>query len=316
MKKILSFFIVSMLFYFLFFTQKTYLIKGSTMGTTFSIKLEDTSLFNFYYVRYKSIKELERINLLFSTYISDSEISKFNDQVINTPILVSDEFYKMIVLSKQIYEITKGAWDPTIKPLIDRWGFSEKNRVFLVPTKDELTELHSYIGLENIEILDDHILQKKISLTLDFSSFAKGYAVDVLTNLIKDRGILAGLVEIGGEIRVYGQKSNNRKWTIGINTPTSSSSKSSIAKTIELENEAIATSGDYRNFKEYDGVRYSHIIDPRTGYPVTHNLNSVSVIAPTCIEADVFATAFLVLGKAETNKLLKQLTHLKVVFLD
>lgn len=316
MKKIFAFFILSFLSYLLFFTQKTYLIKGSTMGTTFSIKLEDTSLFNYYYVRYKAVNELERINFVFSTYISDSEISKFNLAVVNTPILVSEEFFKMICLSKQIYKITHGAWDPTIKPLIDRWGFSEKNRVFSLPTTNELIELQSSVGLQNLTVLENNSVLKKIPLTLDFSSFAKGYAVDVLTNLIKDRGILAGLVEIGGEIRVYGQKSNNRKWTIGINTPTSSSSKSSIAKTIELENEAIATSGDYRNFKEYDGVRYSHIIDPRTGYPVTHNLNSVSVIAPTCIEADAFATAFLVLGKVETNKLLKQLSHLKVVFLD
>lgn len=237
---------------------------------------------------------LESVNASMSTYRPQSEISRFNRQPVNEWIEVSDDFYRVFEMSRGVSRASAGAYDVTIAPLVNLWGFGPEASTEL-PAPELITAGLSQVGEARIEI-DERgtALRKRAPVQLDFSSIAKGYGVDRVVDWMDGRGMSNYLVEIGGEIRVKGQSPRGGPWRIAVEKPDPMVRESTA--TLELSQGAVATSGDYRNYFEHDGIRYSHSIDPRTGWPVRHQLVSVTVVHESAALADAWATALTVLG--------------------
>jgi thiamine biosynthesis lipoprotein len=283
-------------------------LRGATMGTTYSIKIsgppngsewaEETSL---------AIEaELRRVNDQMSTYLKTSELSRFNDSTSTDWFDVSFETATVVDFAMQVGEKSGNAFDVTVAPLVDRWSFGPGKRNRDVPTDTELDEIGKRIGRSHLAVrLDPPALKKDIpDLRVDLSAIAKGHGVDRIVELLAQRGAENVFVEIGGEVRVRGVKQTPAgpvAWNVGIQKPDAASNE--IAVAYPMTNNAMATSGDYRNFFEFAGQRYSHTIDPVTRRPVQHNLASVTVIAPTCMAADAWATALNVLGPERAKRI-------------
>ena len=263
---------------------------GQTMGTSYSIKYIDEDGRNF---KEEIDSLLEAFNMAHSTYMPESEISRFNREGILR--YESPFFYPVLVRSKEIFSKTEGAFDPTIGPLVNAWGFGpEESRS---PAKAVVDSLLQFVSYDSIFFDTVSVCKLKKGMKLDFSAIAKGYGVDVVANYLKERGIYDLFVEIGGEIYCHGLNEGGEPWRVGVNFPTYDQTEQEVAQAIvPLYDRAIATSGNYRNYYEVDGVKYAHTIDPATGYPVQHSLLSASVFAPDCMTADAYATAFMVLG--------------------
>ena len=278
--------------------QKEVSFSGKTMGTTYHI-----TVVTGYFSGTKGLKDridqrLEAINKSMSTFRKDSEISRFN-AVQNTgeKFEISDDFFNVMTVAKTVYELTGGAWDGTVKPLENLWGFGNSENKKSIPAPSEITSLLPEIGFNHIEILSDHcLIKKKAPLFLDLASIAKGYGVDQVAAVIGTSGIRNFLVEIGGEVFAAGFRKDGKQWRIGINTPQTGSPFDQVYKVVNLHDKGFATSGDYRNYFEAGGQRFSHILDPRNGYPVRNGVVSVSIVADTCTFADGLATAVMVLG--------------------
>jgi thiamine biosynthesis lipoprotein len=283
--------------------------SGKTMGTTYHIKVVTGMFTHATNLQKKIDTRLEEINNSMSTFRKDSEISRFNsNQNVGEKFMISDDFYNVLVVAKTIYEETGGAWDGTVKPLVDLWGFGNGKIRQTVPEKSQIKALLSEVGLNNIEISTDHYLvKKKASIFLDLASIAKGYGVDQVAALIRDNGIDNFLVEIGGEVFASGYRKDGKKWRVGINRPQENAPFDQVYKVVELHDKGFATSGDYRNFFEVHQKRFSHIIDPRNGFPVDNGVVSVSILANTCTFADGLATAVVVLGDKKGLDLVNQL---------
>lgn len=246
---------------------------------------------------------LSKVDRSMSTYKDESEISRFNRLSVGQTQKISSEFAEVIRISQKIWHQSNGAFDPTIGPLVDLWGFGPVDREGQVPSSESIEQVLSNVGFESI-VLEDLTLSKLAPVALDVSAVAKGYAVDLVANHLEMLALPDYLVEIGGEIRVSGTNPDGQPWRIALEQPQLFAA---VDRVIEISDSAIATSGDYRNYFEKDGVRYSHTIDPRTGMPIRHKLASVSVIAESCAEADAWATALSVMGAVESKKLANQL---------
>ncbi|MBW2239078.1 MAG: FAD:protein FMN transferase, partial [Deltaproteobacteria bacterium] len=258
------------------------------MGTTYHI-----TVVTGYFSSTKDLKDqidqrLEEIIKSMSAFRKDSEISRFNaNQNTGEKFKISDDFFNVMTVAKTVYELTGGAWDGTVKPLENLWGFGSSENKKSIPAQSEIAALLPDIGFNNIEISSNHyLIKKKASISLDLASIAKGYGVDQLAALIRTSGIKNFLVEIGGEVFAAGFRKDGKKWRIGINRPKAGSPFNQVYKVVELHDKGFATSGDYRNFFEVDGKRFSHILNPKSGYPVNNGVVSVSVIADTCTFAD------------------------------
>ena len=291
------------------YAQQEYLIQGRTMGTIYRIKVVSASPAEIVGLKDRLETRLAEINASMSTYQKDSEISRFNQlQQAHQPIQISDDFYRVMTAAQTIYRLSKGAWDGTVNPLVDLWGFGRTGRRRDLPSDKENKTLLPGIGFDNILIGPDRALAKKIgSITLDLSSIAKGYGVDQVAEVIQKTDINDYLVEIGGEIYASGRRPDGKLWRIGINRPRKDAGVADVYKIVDLDNQAFATSGDYRNFFEVDGIRYSHIIDPRTGFPVKNGVVSVSIIADNCTLADGLATAVMVMELEQGLHLINRL---------
>jgi thiamine biosynthesis lipoprotein len=277
---------------------------GNTQGTTFSVFVNDPID-----IELAELEEtLHNFDLALSSYIPNSILSHLNETSSNV-FMYRDSFgyfNRCYTLSQEVYELTEGAFDPTVYPLIDGWGFFKD--MAHKPDSSEIDFLRSLIGFtagdhfNPIQVSDTAIASTIIKNTpkakLDFNAIAQGIAVDVLAELIESKGGKNYFVEIGGEIRVNGRNKDGNYWNIGIDKPLENSTANDrvIYEIVSLENKSIATSGSYRKFYEEDGLKYSHTLDPKTGYPVTHNLLSASVIADNCGLADALATAIMVMG--------------------
>ena len=244
-----------------------------------------------------------------STFIKDSEISTFNTlSNKGEKFHATDDFLYVMTAAEYLYKLTEGAWDGTIKPIENLWGFGSAKRKVRIPEQDEIKKLLPDIGFNLIGISEKrYLVKKKASLSLDLASIAKGYAVDQIAALIRINGIKNFLVEIGGEVYASGFRQDSKHWGVGINRPQKDAPYDQIYQVVTLHNKALATSGDYRNFFEIKGKRYPHVFDPRTGYPVTNGVVSVSIVADTCILADGLATAVMVLGHAKGLELANRL---------
>lgn len=278
--------------------EKEVVFSGNTMATAYNIKVVTGYFKKTAYIKDLVEKRLNEIDNSMSTYIKNSEISGFNAlKNTHTKYDVSDDFLYVLMTAKYLHKITYGAWDGTIKPLVKLWGFEDRIIMKNVPEKEEIEQKLSTIGFDNIIISEKGYIRKKESrISLDLASIAKGYAVDQLAVLLKSLKIDDFIVEIGGEVYASGLRKDGKKWKVGINRPDRNASFNDVYKVVTLGNKALATSGDYRNFFEIDGKRYSHVLDPETGYPVSNGVVSVTVISDMCAFADGLATAIMVLG--------------------
>ena len=289
--------------------EQEHVIRGRTMGTTYSVKVVTGDLVSIEGVKEKIDERLVEINRSMSTYQKDSEISRFNRfNKVGEKFKISNDFFQVMRIGQKIHRLSNGAWDGTVNPLVDLWGFGRSGRQDKIPPKSEIAALLSEIGFANIEVLSPGFLVKKrAAVTVDLSSIAKGYGVDEVAALLRDLGYKNYLVEIGGEIFAAGRRKDSTSWRIGINRPRVDAAFDAVYAVVALGNQGFATSGDYRNFFEVDGVRYSHVIDPRTGFPISNGVVSVSIITGNCAMADGLATAVLVMGMKKGLEMIDRL---------
>jgi len=238
---------------------------------------------------------LEDVNSSMSTYLPDSEISRFNAHPVGEWFPLSPAFETVLSAALAIGWSSDGAYDVTVGPLVNLWGFGPDGPLASPPSGDAITELLQRVGQDHLRLDGEgRRLSKDVPVYLDFSSIAKGYAVDRVAQWLGAQGLDRFLVEVGGEMRLAGRSGRGDLWRIAIERPDSADR--AVAGAIRLTDVGVATSGDYRNFFELDGRRYSHSIDPRAGYPVAHDLVSVTVVHPSAMMADGWATALVVLG--------------------
>ncbi|MGB3182437.1 MAG: FAD:protein FMN transferase [Cyclobacteriaceae bacterium] len=279
-------------------------LKGTTFGVVeYNIKYlpEDEVGMTGDEIKAGADSILSRLNQSLSTYISDSEVTEFNND--NLHKYESRFFYEMLKASKTVYERTDGAFDPTVGPLVDAWGFGPgKNRE---PEKVNTDSLLRMVGFDSIFFDSVSACKLKQGMRLDFSAIAKGYGVDLVADYLLGKGLDNIFVEIGGELVCRGTNDRGEPWVIGIDNPTGEEKSRSVAGVVKLKDQAMATSGNYRQYYEKDGKRYSHTISPATGRPVVHNLLSATVFSPKCVTADAYATAFMVMGMEKSLELVE-----------
>ncbi|NOU60229.1 FAD:protein FMN transferase [Marinifilum caeruleilacunae] len=259
------------------------------------------------------MQKLKEFDFSLSTYNPESVISKVNDN--DSSVVLDDYFITCFKTSEQIAQITDGAFDWTVAPLANAWGFGFKNK--LEPEDIPVDSLLMVVGYQKVKLQGGKVIKEDPRIMFDASAIAKGYGVDIVADYLESKGIVNYMVEIGGEIRAKGNSNKNRPWRVGIDQPIDDPSSLSrqIQDVMELENGALATSGNYRQFYIKDGKKYAHTIDPRLGYPVQHSLLSASVVAPTCMKADAYATAFMVLGLEKSIEIVKNDPELEAYFI-
>ncbi|NLO32005.1 MAG: FAD:protein FMN transferase [Candidatus Hydrogenedentes bacterium] len=247
---------------------------------------------------------LDRINRLMSTYLDDSELSRFNTHESHTPFQLSPETYTVFEIAQRVSAQSDGAFDVTVGPLVNVWGFGPE-AFTKVPDDAAIQKLKEAVGYEKLSLLPDHKISKsQATLYCDLSGIAKGYAVDAIAEALTALGLKHFMIEVGGEIRVSGENSQGQDWNLGIETPNPEGRELFIV--VHLSDASLATSGDYRNMFEVEGQLVSHTIDPHTGYPVQHPVASVSVIHPSCTWADAYATALMVMGEEKALAFAKE----------
>ncbi|MEQ1975290.1 FAD:protein FMN transferase [Xenorhabdus sp. SGI240] len=273
-------------------------LNGQTMGTYYSIKyVADSSAPAPENLQKEIDRLLEEVNDQMSTYRPNSELSRFNQsREVNQRFPVSAATAKVVKEAIRINKLTEGALDVTVGPLVNLWGFGPEGRITKAPTDEELEMRRIWTGIDNLSVKGNNLIKSIPELYVDLSSIAKGYGVDVVAEYLESQNIKNYMVDIGGEVRTSGNNGKGNPWRIAIEKPSDSGMEQSAQEIIEPGNMSVATSGDYRNYFEQNGVRYSHTINPKTGRPITHNLVSLTVIAPTCMNADGFSTALDVLG--------------------
>ena len=296
--------------------QKEVLLSGRTMGTFYHIKVVTGYFEDLSGLQTRIDARLEEINQSMSTYRPDSEISRYNRLSVAETMAVSADFAEVLKVAKTIHRLSGGAWDGTIKPLVNLWGFGNTRPVEAAPDKLEVARRLANTGFEHIRFLDDGRIGKQIpGLTLDLASIAKGFGVAAVAAVIRKAGFPDFLVEIGGEVVAAGVRKDGLPWVVGINRPVPEAMANAVYRAVSLTNGAMATSGDYRIFFELDGVRYAHVIDPRTGYPVRNRAASVSVVAPDCTLADGLATALMVMDVKDGLALINRLQNVECLII-
>lgn len=283
---------------------------GETMGTSYSIKYFDEQQRDFQ-ISIDSL--LVAFNESLSTYITTSEISRFNQESRGFKYQ-SPYFLPVLEKSKYLVGATGGAFDPTVMPLVNAWGFGP-DKFEKVDTL-EVEKALSLVGFERIQFNSDSVWKSKPGVELDFSAIAKGYGVDIVAAFIQAKGIENLFVEIGGEVVAKGKNLQaGRPWEIAILDPNSTYIQPLVFAYSRVENRAVATSGNYFNFRESNGIKYSHTLNPKTGYPVQHKILSATIFADDCMTADGWATAAMVLGHEKMIELLGQHPDIKVFLL-
>ena len=273
-----------------------FVIQGQTMGTYYVVKVVVP--------RSESIDEAEltrliderlaRINHIMSTYDKSSELSVFNQSTSAEPQVISSELAYVMDEAIRLGELTGHALDVTVGPLVNLWGFGPEGRPDVVPSDEQITLARQSVGLAKLQLSGQGLSKAHPLLYVDLSAIAKGYGVDEIAKLLSQRGYPNVMVDIGGELALHGHNANREAWRIAIERPVAG--ERSVQQILSATNMGIATSGDYRNYFEADGVRFSHTIDPKTARPISHKLVSVTVIHPATMTADGLATALMVMG--------------------
>lgn len=270
-----------------------------------------------YHITYQSDKDLHReilqrlqlVDQTFSTFNDESIISKINR---NEPVKLNQMFIEVFDLAKTVSKDTHGAFDITVAPLVNVWGFGFKSGT--PPTKAVIDSLRQLTGYEKVKLIGSKVRKQDPRIMLDCSAIAKGYGSDVVAQYLRSRDVENFMIEIGGEIVVQGNSDKRLPWKIGVTKPTDDSTQvnNELQTVLNVSNTAMATSGNYRRFYYKNGKKYAHTIDPKTGYPVQHNILSATVLANTCAKADAYATSFMVLGLEKTQQVLQHHPDLMV----
>lgn len=285
-------------------------------------QLEGTVFHTIYHIQYDSPTDFTpEITEMFKVF--DYSVSMFNDSSLiarinngDTSVVVNSFIRTVLVKAMEVSRVSDGAFDVTCAPLVNLWGFGFKNRENV--TQQMIDSTLEYVGYEKVHLdAAGHIIKDDPRINLDFSSIAKGYMCDLVADFLLEHGITNYMVEIGGEIVCGGVNSKQNMWGIGINKPVEDSTQlqTQLQEIMRLTDCGVATSGNYRNFYYKDGQRFAHTIDPKTGYPVQKDVLSATVIAPDCITADAYSTAFMVLGSKESLRILEADTTLMAYFI-
>lgn len=270
--------------------QLEWVIKGETQGTSYNIKFLHDQQTNW---KPEIDSILVEFSKCLSTYDSTSEISDFNRG--NCIAFSRPYFYPMLSQSNQVYEMSGGAFDPTLMPLIQVWSKAKKTGS--LPDSSLIDSLMQYVGWTNVRFSPDSLCATKSGVKINFNAIAPGYSTDLILEFLMKKGIENAMVEIGGEVRCMGLNLKGKAWTIGIDDPLIAEKGGQYMKaSIQVINRALATSGNYRNFFELNGRKYGHTLNPKTGYPAMQNILSATVLAPNAALADGLATACMVLG--------------------
>ena len=283
--------------------------RGQTMGTTYTLKLipqSEAQAQSWQVLQAKVDERLEAINDLMSTYRPKSNISKLNQNKSVEAVPLDPEFGRVVQAALEIGNATSGAFDITLAPLIELWGFDKGARRLTPPSAAAIKALQPYTGLNAVSFSEGRFQKKDPRVQINLSGIAKGYGVDAVGEVLRSSGVTNFMVEIGGEILVQGKNASGKPWRLGVNRPTPQAGRFEIIATAEMSEGGLATSGSYRNFFDESGKRFHHIIDPTSGSPVQHNLVSVTVIAPSCMVADALATAAMVMGRDAFEKMRKE----------
>ncbi|PRY26684.1 thiamine biosynthesis lipoprotein [Aliiruegeria haliotis] len=274
-------------------------LSGETMGTTYNVVAVDVPEEVTETELSVAVEEtLARVNSSMSNWDKDSEVSRFNRDSGTEPFEVSAEFAHVMAAANEVHALSEGKFDVTLFPLIELWGFGAKKPGEPIPSDAEIEAALENVGQADLVTLDGQMLQKAAEpVSVNLSAIAKGYGNDAVAETLRGFGIERYLVEIGGDLVATGQNDKGEPWKIGIETPDAGST--AVEMILPVSDLGMATSGDYRNFFEEDGVRYSHLIDPTTGRPITHRATSVTVLAENGMMADALATAMMVLGEVD-----------------
>ena len=272
--------------------------NGHTMGTTYSVTVASHPR-DVGRETIQSVVDdvLDEVNQNLSTYDPLSDISRFNSSATTDPMVVSPSLRAVAAIAREVSAATGGAFDITVGPLVQAWGFGVASPApAMVPGPGDIDRLRAEVGFAKLELVaDGRSLRKTVpALQLDVNGIAPGYAVDLIAERFDALGVRDYLVELGGEVRARGRSARGRAWRVAVEAPFGGERKPYAL--VELDDLAISTSGDYRDFRELNGTRVSHTIDPRTGAPVAHRLASVSVVHPSTALADAYSTALMVLG--------------------
>jgi thiamine biosynthesis lipoprotein len=278
-----------------------HVLDGPTMGAAYTVKIAAPAMTETgrKEVHAAIEKELALIDELMSTYRQDSELSAFNRHAEAGPFRLSPLTFEVFRLSLEISRLTGGAFDVTVAPLVNAWGFGPPGPVGSAPSDEDIERLRPTVGF-HLLLLDEEaraVSKLRPDVEADFNGIAPGFAIDRLAELLETRGFRNYLVELGGELRGSGAAENGAPWRVAIERP--SAGVQALSRVIPLADAAIATSGDYRNYQDIGGERVSHVIDPRTGRPVRHRLASATVVDRSCARADALSTALMVMGRDE-----------------
>jgi thiamine biosynthesis lipoprotein len=300
-------------------TGPEYTWHGGTMGTTYLVKISQVTIEQAVLEQLQNEVEnaLIEVNRQMSTYDPKSEISRFNRFADTTAFEVSPQLVKVVSTALDIYTKSMGAFDVTVAPLINLWGFGTQGQRIDIPSDDEIAILKSKVGSQNLAIVNATHLKKRIpDLQINLSAIAKGYGVDVVDDIIQSSGYQNYMVEIGGEVVAHGVNARHEAWRIGIDRPAYHLLPGEELEAIlALRDIAVATSGDYRNYFEVEGKQFSHTIDPATGRPITHGLASATIIAPNCMLADALATAVMVMGREKAIPWIENLSNVEALLI-
>ncbi|CAM2067779.1 FAD:protein FMN transferase [Sulfidibacter corallicola] len=284
------------------------------MGTTYSVKVVSDSPVDVLALQAEIQAVVDRINGLMSNWVETSDLSRFNRHQDTTSLEIDPETAGVIRLALNLAQETSGSFDPTVSPLIELWGFGTKKREGF-PEASEVERIRELYGWEKLVLEGNQLRKTQPTLNLNLGAIAKGYAVDAVADHLAGLGFQRYMVEIGGEVRTSGSSARGVPWRIGIEDPRSDGSRK-IYKVANLSGKAMATSGDYRIFFTHEGQVFSHILDPRSGYPIPRRTASVSVIADDCATADALATAFMIPEPAACIELVENRPDLECMILE
>ncbi|MFO7655475.1 MAG: FAD:protein FMN transferase [Bacteroidales bacterium] len=288
-------------------------LRGFTQGTTYLVTYLNKEEIN---LQPAIDSLLAAFDTSLSTYNQESVISKVNYN--DTNVVLDDRFIKVFNKSREVYHESGGAFDITVAPVVNAWGFGFTDKAEVDSAL--IDSLVAFVGMDKIRIENGKVIKEYPQIMLDVNAIAQGYSADVVSEFLDLKGIKDYLVEIGGEVRTKGRNPKGRDWTIGIDKPLDNNlvPGSNLQAKLRLKNLAMATSGNYRKFFEENGQKFVHSINPKTGYPVSSNLLSATVIADDCITADAWATAFMVMGLSETIEFLnkQEKLHAYLIYSD
>jgi len=274
-------------------------INGEAQGTYYAITYFDKDGISYQPAIDSFFKAFD---LSASVYKSESIISRFNRN--DSTVVADDAFTTVFNKSQEISDKTGGAFDITVMPLINAWGFGFTDPMKL--SKEQVDSILPLVNYHNIKLENGRLIKTDPAIMIDFNAIAQGYSADLIAGMLESKGIENYLIDVGGEVLAKGSKPGNILWKVGIEQPSENAdSPRELNAVVGLKDKALATSGNYRQFFMKDGIKYSHTIDPKTGYPVNHTLLSVSVLASDCITADAYATSFMVMGVDQTKTFLK-----------